>query len=344
MVIKLGPGVKSRLRRMRKETKDKGLANRCQIVLLAGQGRSQRLIAEAVGYSRSGVCRVLNRFRQQSLAGLVDRREDNGLLKLDGRFLGLLYELVDDTPRRYGYLRPTWTRELLVRVIEETIAVKVHVTTMSRALAKIGARRGRPKPAVRCPWKRRRKQRRLAALRKLVAKLPRNELAFYVDEVDIHLNPKIGVDWMNRGKQKEVLTPGQNEKCHLAGALNAGTGKLTWVGAPRKNSALFIDLLRQLVQRHPHAKVMHLILDNYKIHKSKQTQAALAEFKGRVQLHFLPPYCPDENRIERVWKDLHDNVTRNHRCRTLRELGHEVVRYLEDRNHCGPQPLSKIAA
>ena len=29
-------------------------------------------------------------------------------------------------------------------------------------------------------------------------------------------------------------------------------------------------------------------------------------------LHFLPPYCPDHNRIERLWKDLHDNVTRNH--------------------------------
>jgi transposase len=30
-------------------------------------------------------------------------------------------------------------------------------------------------------------------------------------------------------------------------------------------------------------------------------------------LHFLPPYCPDDNRIERLWKDLHDNVTRNHK-------------------------------
>ena len=40
----------------------------------------------------------------------------------------------------------------------------------------------------------------------------------------------------------------------------------------------------------------------------------------RVQLHFLPPYCPDHNRIERLWKDLHDNVTRNHRCRTMDEL------------------------
>jgi transposase len=45
-------------------------------------------------------------------------------------------------------------------------------------------------------------------------------------------------------------------------------------------------------------------------------------------LHFLPPYCPDYNRIERIWKDLHDNVTRNHTCRSMRELLREVIAYL----------------
>ena len=51
--------------------------------------------------------------------------------------------------------------------------------------------------------------------------LPEDEVAVYEDEVDIHLNPKIGLDWMVTGQQKEVLTPGQNEKRYLAGALNA---------------------------------------------------------------------------------------------------------------------------
>jgi len=344
MVVKLGPGVKCKLRRMRKETNDNRLGIRCQIVLLAGKGRTWERIAEGVGCSRSCVARVLRRFHNHGLAGLIDRREDNGPSKLDDSFLGLLYRLVDDTPRSFGYLRPTWTRELLVRVMEEKSGVRIHVATMSRALAKIGARRGRPKPMVRCPWKRRAKERRLAELRKLIASLPHGEQVFFVDEVDIHLNPKIGLDWMNRGKQKEVLTPGQNEKCYLAGALNAATEKLTWVGAVKKNSALFIELVRELVRRHRGAKVIHIILDNYKIHSSKQTLAVLAEFKGRVQLHFLPPYCPDENRIERVWKDLHDNVTRNHRCKSLDQLISEVVQYLRDRNVRGPQPFSRKAA
>ena len=63
-----------------------------------------------------------------------------------------------------------------------------------------------------------------------------------------------------------------------------------------------------------------------------QVQAALARLEGRIVLHFLPPYCPDHNRIERVWRDLHANVTRNHQCRTLTELMDEVAYWLKKRN------------
>jgi transposase len=52
---------------------------------------------------------------------------------------------------------------------------------------------------------------------------------------------------------------------------------------------------------------------------------------GRVVLHFLPPYCPQANRIERVWLDLHANVTRNHWCRTLKRLMARVHAYLAGR-------------
>ena len=158
-------------------------------------------------------------------------------------------------------------------------------------------------------------------------------MILYVDEVDIHLNPKIGPDWMLRGTQKTVLTPGKNQKRYLAGALNARTGRLTWVEADRKNSQLFILQLWQLVGRdYPQAKRIHLILDNYRIHSSLQTKAALARLNGRVVLHFLPPYCPDHNRIERVWRDLHANVTRNHQCRTMKELMKEVYHWLKKRD------------
>jgi transposase len=74
-------------------------------------------------------------------------------------------------------------------------------------------------------------------------------------------------------------------------------------------------------------------LDNYVIHSSRAVQAAIAGYAGRVVLHFLPPYCPDDNRIERgVWRELHANVTRNHRCPSMPELMYEVRQYLVARN------------
>lgn len=67
---------------------------------------------------------------------------------------------------------------------------------------------------------------------------------FYDDEVDIHLNPKIGADWQFRGQQKRVVTPGQNEASYLAGALHSNTGKVSYVGGNSKGSSLFIILLK----------------------------------------------------------------------------------------------------
>jgi hypothetical protein len=209
---------------------------------------------------------------------------------------------------------------LLVITFSDQTGVCVHVATLSRAPPRIRARRGRPRPTVRCPWSPAAKTQRLEEFRSLLGSLPRAEVAVYEDEVDIHLSPKIGLDWMVRGQQKEVPTPGQNVKRYLAGALDVRTGLVTWVEGERKTSALFMALLTRLVAGYRQATVIQVVLDNYRIHDSKITQAALRGFGGRIRLHFLPPDCPKENRIERVWEDLHANVTRNHTCPNMVRL------------------------
>lgn len=336
--------VKERLRKHLQRCKDAGLRTRYLIVLNLLRGRGAYPTAEALGVHNTTVYRVAKRFRALGEAGLLDGREDNGTAKLDERFLDVLYRAVRSSPQKYGWRRPTWTRELLVLVLEHKTGVRVHVATLSRALARIRARRGRPRPTVRCPWSPLAKARRLGALRRLVAGLPRRERAFYEDEVDIHLNPKLGPDWMVPGQQKEVLTPGTNVKRYLAGALEVRTGLLTWVEGERKASGLFIALLDRLARWNPRAKVIHVILDNYRIHDSKITQAALAGHRGRIVLHFLPPYCPLENRIERLWEDLHANVTRNHTCRTMDALMAEVREYLWQRNRRKAAVAYRLAA
>src|SRR5687767_2299078 len=134
MVLRLQRRVKYKVRELRRTTSDKGLAMRCQIVLLADKQRSRVTTAESLGCSLSWIGRVIGRFRELGIAGLIDRREDNGQRKLDERWLSMLHEVVGGSPQDHGYPRPTWTRELLAAVMESRTGVRVHVGTMSRAL------------------------------------------------------------------------------------------------------------------------------------------------------------------------------------------------------------------
>jgi transposase len=317
--------------------RDAGLRTRYLIVIHWLEGRSPTWIARSLKVSRTTVYRIRDRFCEEGEAGLFDRRDGNGQRKLTEEYLALLRAVVAGDPLQSGWTRPTWTRELLIKTLQRLTGVEIALSTMSRALRLIGARRGRPKPTVNCPWPEAEKQRRLHQIEHLVTHLPANEVAVWEDEVDIHLNPKIGQDWMLRGQQKRVLTPGKNEKRYLAGAQDLRTKELITVEGRRKDTALFVLLLWELTQRFPRAKRIHVILDNYAIHTTRLVEESLQTPLGRkLRLRFLPPYCPDHNRIERTWEDLHANVTRNHHCATMSQLMRNVRSYIRRHNHRRP--------
>lgn len=329
-ILKLTRPEMRRLKKRIDKTRDAGERARAMIIRFYAEGKSTHEIADAVDYDPSAVRKVRERFLQHGEAALEDGRSENGQPKVDEDLLEALRLVLAKTPQDFRFARPTWTQALLAQALEAMTQVRVSESTMSRMLAMIGARWGMPKPVVNCPWPKARKDRRLRRIRALVKNLPRHEMVVYEDEVDIELNPRIGRDWMLPATQRKVVTPGQNQKYYLAGALNPKTGEMLWVGHDRKNSQLFLLLMRNLAARYPDAKRLHVILDNYTIHHSQIIQRALEkEFHGRIRLHFLPPYCPDDNAIERHWQDLHANVTRNHRCRTMEELLSHAEDFLE---------------
>jgi transposase len=335
--------------RIGRKSRDPGTALRFLMIAKLCAGASRNRVAGEVQVAVSSVVRTARRFLRFGIDGLYDQRRFNGPRKVDPLFRVHLAIVLRGTPQDFGWERPTWTRELLCLEMVRLGLPLVAACTMGRALATIDARLGRPKPVVACPWPTAIRDRRLAEIGALVDGATAREPVFYVDEVDVHLNPKIGLDWMLPGTQRQVVTPGQNEKRYIAGALDAQARTLTWVTAGRKNSDLFCKLVWRLAVEHHSARRIHIVLDNYVIHKSRATRRCIEQFGGRVVLHFLPPYCPDHNRIERVWLDFHANVTRNHRCSTMKELMRHAVAFLRAYNRrrvCNPslRPALRQAA
>lgn len=315
-----------RLKRRLQKTRDAALRTRIQVVLLYAVGSGSLTIATALHCAPATAVRVAQRFLADGEAGLEDRRRDNGQPKVDADLEQALVELLAGSPQDDGWPRPTWTRAMLAQSLAARTGVRVSLTTIARILGRLGARWGMARPTVACPWGRRRKRARLRAIARAVGRYRPGEAVYYEDEVDIHLNPRIGRDWMLRGHQKVVMTPGQNQKRYLAGALSRDGRTFVVVESERKNTDLFLALLNALAARHPNT-VIHVVLDNYKIHSSQRAVRYLQDARQFV-LHFLPPYSPDANRIERLWREVHANVTRNHRCATMPELKRALWWYL----------------
>ena len=323
---------RSAIRSIAKGHPDANTRRRAQIVLALVQSKRVSDIVDVLQCSSSLVYKAAHGFLKNQEAAFADRREDNGETVITKEVKRLVWLMIAETPRKFGQRRPTWTLELLSLVMKKRAGLRISRTTLCRFLRRSGIRLRRPKPFVACPWPDRRRNERIRRLRYLLLNARPNEVWVFEDEVDIHLNPKIGSDYTLPGHRKKVLTPGVNKKHYLAGALNAFTGQLTWVEGESKDSELFVRLVFQLGRAYPDAERIHLILDNYGIHKSQMTKMVLASCEGKVRVHFLPPYCPDEDRIERVWLDLHANVTRNHECRTIDELMTEVRHWLRKEN------------
>jgi transposase len=331
--IVLHPRTRAKLQCKARRCRDADTRVRYLIVLRADRGHSGKRIARELGCCCATVSRTLGRYEMLGEAGLIDRREDNGQVKADALYGRTVAWILEGSPQDFLHRRPTWTRRLLIDTAKTYTGVSVSPTTMGRLLKKLKVRRGRPKPMGPCPWSETARKQRVAMIHALIDTLPASEACVWADEADIDLNPRIGFDWMLPATQRQVMTPGKNVKRYLAGAMDATSDRAIWVKGERKTSGLFIDLLKKLLVEYADKAVIHVVLDNFIIHSSRQTRLWLAEFGHKFRLHFLPPYCPDDNRIERkLWRETHANVTVNHRCETMEELMNEVVHYLKSHN------------
>jgi putative transposase len=316
----------------RKDT-DPELRFRAHILLLLGEGYAWGTIEAVLFCSSRTVDRWLKRFRAEGVAGLTGRKRGRPFRLGLGWVALLISWVTTKTPGDFGFLRSRWSCALLALVLRDREGVDTSRETVRRLLHRGHLVYRRPRPVLKPDQEER--QARLAELRGLLEGLPADETAVWQDEVEVHTNPKIGRMWMPKGKQAEVVTPGTNKKRHLSGSIHWRTGQVfVTEGAPKqgRDGALFIKHLDELRRRLRRYKKVHVICDNASCHTSLEVIEYLWKWEGRIEVHLLPAYSPDLNPIERVWWHLHEDITRNHRCKDLGELLEKVFAWLGQEN------------
>lgn len=313
------------MRKEAQQTYDKNHARRLIAMLMLHQGMTVTDVARLLCAARSSVGRWINWFTLHGVEGLKSLRPGRAPRWPVADILQLLPLLVQRSPKDFGWLRSRWSTELLVLVINRLFDVTLHRSTLHLYLrqADMVWRRAAPTLKIKDPHY---EEKRLVIDQALAQEQTAHPV-FYQDEVDIDLNPKIGADWMPKGQQKRIATPGQNQKHYLAGALHSGTGRVHYVSGSSKSSDLFISLLETLRRTYRRAKTITLVADNYIIHKSRKVERWLEE-NPKFRLLFLPMYSPWLNPIERQWLSLHETITRNHQCRYMWQLLKQVAQFM----------------
>jgi putative transposase len=297
------------------------------ILLLCAAGRTPSEIASCLFCSRSSVYRVVRAY-QRGARWRTDAPSEGATPPRWPSLQRSLLSLVRRAPAAFGWCRTRRSCASLALELTARRGTRVSGETIRRWLHELGY-----------VWKRARhiardddaqRVAKLARIRSVIEGLLPTEALFFADELDIHLLPKIGYEWMLSGTQKQVMTPGTNQKQYLAGALNYLTGKMLAVTGESKNRWLFIDLLKLIERRSPAAKFtrLYVVVDNYRIH----TAQAVVEWLGshpRFEIVYLPAYCPQANPIERAFGDVHDKCTRNHKRIRIIDLVGDVVWHLK---------------
>jgi transposase len=300
------------------------------LLLLCAAGRTPNEVARVLFCSRSSVYRIVRAYRAGTLTfdeGSARAIQQSRLRLLTPSLKRSVVALLKTTPRALGWCRTRWSCATLALELQVRRGIAVSAGTLRSWLHELGWEWKRAK--LRAKDDDPQRVEKLARIRLAFEQLRAGTTLFFADELDINLLPKVGYQWMPKGEQVEVMTPGTNEKRYLAGALDLTTGTITHCVWYRKQTGLFIELLETLDRTHPAPLFTHLtvVVDNAKLHKAKKVQRWLA-VHPRFELLYLPTYCPDANPIERAFGDVHDKGTRNHTRKRIWHLVEDVKQHL----------------
>ena len=288
---------RERLKAQHRLERDKRVCDRIKAVLLSDDGWSLEKIAHALLLSEDAIKQHLHEYLEfQKL-----KPQNGGSSgKLNQEQSRTLIQHLD----KHTYLR---TKDI-VAYVEATFLICYTSPGMTAWLHAHGF--SFKKPAV-VPGKANREAQEqwIAAYQELRANLQKDEAICFIDGVHPTHNTKATYGWIRRGERREIRTNTGRQRLNLSGAIDIISKKVLVREDATLNAESTITFFRELETAYPSAKKVHVFCDNAGYYRNKHTQDYLKNSK--IVLHFLPPYSPNLNPIERLWKFLYEHVLYN---------------------------------
>lgn len=166
--------------------------------------------------------------------------------------------------------------------------------------------------------------RRYEALKK---RLPADEAICFIDGVHPTHNTTSAFGWIRKGLRKEIKSNTGRQRLNLSGAIDIVSKEVFVLEDEVLNASSTITFLRKLESRYPASNRVHVFCDNARYYKNKEVSTYLAASK--IEMHFLPPYSPNLNPIERLWKCMHEKVLYNRYYERFSEFKDAVMGFFQ---------------
>jgi transposase len=278
---------------------------RIRVVKRVQDGESPEVLAKVLDLDRSTVYGWLARYRQGGWNGLKAKPLSGRPPKLDGKKMQWVYDTVTrKNPLQLKFAFALWTREMVAKLIKDKFGIKLSAVSVGRLLAQLG---------ITCQKPLHRAQERDEALVQQWLKKEYPQIKAMAQEVgaDIYFGDAAhmrsdhhaGRTWGKKGETPIVEATGARHGMSLISAITSrGHMRFMVIEKGGVNADVFIEFLKRLIAGAKCA--IFLVVDRGSAHTAKKTKAFVESLKGALQLFYLPPYSPDRNPDELVWKHL----------------------------------------
>jgi len=268
-------------------------------------GESPETVARIIGINRSTIYGWLAQYRRGGWSALKAKPLFGRPPKLDGKKLKWVYDTVTQkNPMQLKFAFALWTREMVAKLIKVKYNISLSVVSVGRLLAQLGITCQRPlhralerDEALVQQW--------LKQDYPKIRALAQREKAdiYFGDAAHMRSDHHAGRTWGRKGETPVVSSTGARYRMSLISAVTS-RGHMRFMIKPTGgvNADVFIEFLKRLLIGSKNR--IFLIVDRGPAHVAKKTKAFVASLGGRLRLFYLPPYSPDKNPDELVWKHL----------------------------------------